>query len=67
MLVSVKTAVSMLADMDSQLVEAVQKRLLGMSGVSKEAQKRRSIGWMQRRGYTWDVISSVLIKVGLLS
>lgn len=30
------------------------------SGISKEAKKRRLVGWLQRRGHSWDDIRHLL-------
>lgn len=27
--------------------------------------RRRMVGWLQRRGYDWDVVSRVLVELGL--
>ena len=53
------------AGMDQQLVATIKRRLEGMIRVSKEAQKRRLIAWMQRRGHSWEVILAVMKEVGL--
>lgn len=40
-----------------------QYQSYGSANISKEAKKRRIIGWLQRRGFTWDTIRSVLQSI----
>ena len=55
------------AGLDRQLVETLQRRLDTMQGVPKQKQVSRLIGWLQRRGHKWDVISAALKQIGLLT
>ena len=49
-----------------ELLEAARRRVQQMGdGVPREAKRRRLSGWLQRRGYSWDVVKTVLAGAGL--
>jgi SOS response regulatory protein OraA/RecX len=48
-----------------ELVAAAKRQYqsYGSAHISKEAKKRRLIGWLQRRGFTWDIIRSIVQSI----
>ena len=49
-----------------ELLETARRRVQQMGdGVPREAKRRRLSGWLQRRGYSWDVVKTVLAGAGL--
>ena len=52
-------------DPEAELLEAARGRVRQMGGAPREAKRRRLSGWLQRRGYSWDVIKLVLAGAGV--
>ncbi len=52
-------------DPEVELLEAARGRVRQMGGAPREAKRRRLSGWLQRRGYSWDVIKAVLAGAGV--
>ena len=52
-------------DPEVELLEAARGRVRQMGGAPREAKRRRLSGWLQRRGYSWDVIKVVLAGAGV--
>ena len=52
-------------DPELELLEAARGRVRQMGGAPREAKRRRLSGWLQRRGYSWDVIKVVLAGAGV--
>ena len=52
-------------DPEAELLEAARGRVRQMGGAPREAKRRRLSGWLQRRGYSWDVIKVVLAGAGV--
>lgn len=48
-----------------ELIEAAKRQYqsYGSANISKDAKKRRLIGWLQRRGFTWDTVRSVIQSI----
>jgi SOS response regulatory protein OraA/RecX len=45
---------------ESALLVAARRQYQLTAGLGDEARKRRLVGWLQRRGHSWDVVSKVL-------
>jgi len=45
---------------ESALLVAARRQFQLTAGLSDEARKRRIVGWLQRRGHSWEVVSRVL-------
>lgn len=54
------------AGLDQQLLETLRRRQELISNLPVEAQKRRLIGWLARRGHSWSVSASLLAELGLM-
>jgi SOS response regulatory protein OraA/RecX len=50
---------------EADLLRAAKRQFesYGSANISKEAKRRRLIGWLQRRGYSWDVIQGVMSSI----
>lgn len=48
-----------------ELIEAAKRQYqsYGSANISKDAKRRRLIGWLQRRGFTWDTVRSVIHSI----
>jgi SOS response regulatory protein OraA/RecX len=51
------------ADLIEGLLPLARKRWRSTDGLSDETRKRRLTGFLQRRGYNWDIIQRVLKEV----
>ncbi|EIE24818.1 hypothetical protein COCSUDRAFT_62226 [Coccomyxa subellipsoidea C-169] len=51
--------------LDLQLLETAQRQAHLTKGMPSETRRRRMVGWLQRRGHSWDTISSVLSELAL--
>jgi SOS response regulatory protein OraA/RecX len=45
---------------ESALLVAARRQYQLTAGLREEARKRRIVGWLQRRGHSWEVVSRVL-------
>ena len=45
---------------ESALLVAARRQYQLTAGLSTEARKRRILGWLQRRGHSWEVVSRVM-------
>ena len=52
---------------EADLLRAAKRQFesYGSANISKEAKRRRVIGWLQRRGYSWDVIQGIIGSIGI--
>lgn len=55
-------------DMDQEAAELIaaarrQYQSYGSANISNEAKRRRLIGWLQRRGFTWDTVRAILQSI----
>lgn len=53
------------AGLDLQLLETAQRQAHLTKGMPSETRRRRMVGWLQRRGHSWDTISSLLREMAL--
>ena len=44
---------------EGALLQAARRQFQLTMGLSAEARKRRLVGWLQRRGHTWEVVARV--------
>lgn len=48
-----------------ELVEKSRRHISASKHLPLQTRRRRMVGWLQRRGYDWDVVSRVLVELGL--
>ncbi len=53
------------AGLKQDLVESAQRQAHLTRGIPSETRRRRLVGWLQRRGHTWDTISAILKELSL--
>lgn len=51
--------------MHAQLVAVARRRLRTLARYPPQTQKRRMLGWLQRRGHSWSVCRDVLEELGV--
>jgi len=51
--------------LDLQVLETAQRQAHLTRGLPSETRRRRLVAWLQRRGHSWDTISSLLRELAL--
>jgi SOS response regulatory protein OraA/RecX len=51
--------------MHAALVNQARKQLQSFRRLPVEAQRRRMVGWLQRRGYSWTTCQDILDDLGV--
>ena len=54
------TVPHLLSSAEASLLDAAQQRWATMEHLAMHARRRRLVGWLQRRGHSWDNISLIL-------